>query len=251
MSRSLERFDKQLQDWLAKDPANTTNNKRKCKGCDGEESPDRIKDGTRSKKRILFSQFMIGNPTFNPSSGQVLETTNGEDILSGTTLGNSSTRVDRESGSKEDGDQTFVEDPEEDSHVNMEEIVEMSDGVSIDEEDTFISTESSLTSDNGDADDHVEQIEETPKLTRKCGAPAKETTDNLTKFAHHPTATIGIEILDTSDGEDDDDIFSDASSVASMNLCKLAILDSSSEKPTVDEIFVKPQRLPKQKTTQE
>eukprot|EP00090_Calanus_glacialis_P042984 TRINITY_DN7612_c0_g1_i1.p1 TRINITY_DN7612_c0_g1~~TRINITY_DN7612_c0_g1_i1.p1 ORF type:complete len:1486 (-),score=621.94 TRINITY_DN7612_c0_g1_i1:145-4602(-) len=271
--RSLERFDKLLQDWLAKDPANNTSttpgaNKRKSKGGDGEESPDKSGDGTltptRSKKRILFSQSMIGNPLLNPESGQVLETTSEEDILSGTTLGeesfiispvvvgNSSTRVDRESGSKEDGDQTLVEDSKEDSHENLDEI-EVSANVSIDKDDTFKSAESSLTSDKGDADDTVEQTEETPKLTRKGRAPAKESTDILTKAAAVPAATIGIEILAASDGEEDedDDIFSDASSVASINLSKLprgAILDNSSEESADDEIFVKSQSPPKQKT---
>jgi hypothetical protein len=158
----------------------------------------------------------------------------------------------KERGSKEDGDQTLVEDSKDDSHENLDE-VEVSANVSIDKDDTFKSAESSLTSDKGDADDTVEQIEETPKLTRKGRAPAKETTDNLIKATAVPTATIGIEILAASDGEEDeeDDIFSDASSVASVNLSKLpkgAILDNSSEESADDEIFVKSQSPPKQKT---
>ena len=60
----------------------------------------------------------------------------------------------------------------------------------------------------------VVQIEETPRLTRK-GRATKETT-----FV--PTAEIDIEILAANDGkEEDDDIFSDASSVARVNLSKL------------------------------
>ena len=116
-------FHKQMQDWLAKDPAiiiSTTPwaNKRKGKGGDGEESPEKSGDGTltpaRSKKIILSSQSLIGNPLLNPESGQGLEITSDEDILSGTSLGEESliiipvvvgttSRVDRERGSKEEG----------------------------------------------------------------------------------------------------------------------------------------------------
>merc|ERR1711892_868740 len=96
--RTLERFEKQLMDWMAKDPATNTNgtpgaNKRKSKGGE-DESPDKSGDGTltptRSKKRILFSQSMIGNPLLNPESGHILETTSEEDVLSGTTIGEES-----------------------------------------------------------------------------------------------------------------------------------------------------------------
>ena len=138
--RSLERSDKQLQDWLAKDPSNNISttpgdNNMKSKGLDGEESPDKSGDGnltpTRSKKRILLSQSMNGNPLFNLESGQVLETTFEEDILSTglgdesliispVVVGNTSTnRVDRERGSKE-LDQTLLGDLKEDSHENQD-----------------------------------------------------------------------------------------------------------------------------------
>ena len=72
------------------------------------------------------------------------------------------TRVDRESGSKE----ALVEELEEDSHENLDKI-EVSANVLNDKDDTFKAAETSLTSDKGDADDAVEQSEETPKLTRK------------------------------------------------------------------------------------
>ena len=63
---------------------------------------------------------MIGNPLLNPESGQVLDTTSEENILSGTRVGeesfsispvmvgdNTTIRVNRES--QEDGDETLVE----------------------------------------------------------------------------------------------------------------------------------------------
>ena len=73
--RSHERLEKQLDDWVAKDPAIMR---------DGSLTP------TMGKKRILFSQFMIGNPLLNPESVQVLETTSEENILSGTRVGEES-----------------------------------------------------------------------------------------------------------------------------------------------------------------
>ena len=94
--RSLEGFDKQLQDWLAKDPAINTSttpgtNKRKRRGGDGEEGPDEISDGTltptKNKKRILFSQSKIGKPLLNADSGHHVEPTSEQTSLSGTGLG--------------------------------------------------------------------------------------------------------------------------------------------------------------------
>ena len=73
--RSHERLEKQLDDWVAKDPAIMR---------DGSLTP------TMGKKRILFSQSMIGNPLLNPESVQVLETTSEENILSGTRVGEES-----------------------------------------------------------------------------------------------------------------------------------------------------------------
>ena len=117
-----------LLDWLSKDPAINTNttpgNKRKSKGGEGDDSLDKSGDGsltpTRSKKRILFSQSMIGNPLLNHESGHFLETTSEEDVLLGTVVGeesfvispvvvgdNSTSRVNR--GSQEDGDKTLEE----------------------------------------------------------------------------------------------------------------------------------------------
>jgi hypothetical protein len=98
------------------------------------------------------------------------------------------TRVDRESGSKE----ALVEDLEEDSRENLDKI-EVSANVSNDKDETFKAAETSLTSDKGDADDTVGQNEEIPKLTRK-----------ETKATPVLSATIGIEILDVSDGDEDE-----------------------------------------------
>jgi hypothetical protein len=271
--RSLERFDKQLLDWLAKDPANNTSttpgaNKRKSKGGEGEESFDKSGDGTltptRGRKRILFSQSMIGNPLLNPESGQVLETTSEEDILSGTGLGEesfiispvvfgSTSRADRES--QEDGDETLVENTAESTQEKQDE-VEVSIGADASKDDTeeFKSAESSLNTSD-EADDTVGQVEETPKLTRKGRGP-KETaaaSDVLKVALVLPTASIDIEVLAASEEEEEekeDDIFSDASSVASINLSKLpkgAILDNSSEDSQDDEIFAQSQSPPKRK----
>jgi len=249
--RSLERFEKQVADWLAKDPSNNPSttpgaSKRKSKGGEGEESPDKSGDGTltptRGRKRILFSQSMIGNPLLNPESGQVLEATSEEEALSGSALGEDSfiispvvvandtnARVERTS-QEQDGDATLVED------------ASLSKNTEVDKDDTeeFRSAESSINSD--DEEVTVGQVE----LTRQERAKTKPDKENVSK---EPTATIDIQILAVSD-EEDDDIFSDASSVASINLSKLppgSILDNSSEESADDILSQSP---PKQKPAQ-
>merc|ERR1719186_469186 len=272
--RSLERFDKLLSDWLARDPGNSTSttpgaNKRKG-GNAGEDSPEKSLDGTetptRGRKRTLFSQSMIGNPLLNPESGQVLNTTSEESIMSGTVIGEesfaispvvvgiNSTRVDR--GSETDtsvgleGDDTLVENTDV-NNDNFEDEVEVSTVANVSdkhESEEFLSAESS-----GDEADETFEQEGIPKLVRKGRAP-KETA-NITEItptvAPVPTATI--EILVASEDEPDDDIFSDASSVASINLSKLpkgATIDNSSEADTEeDEILTKSQSPPIPKKT--
>merc|ERR1711892_1605372 len=245
-------------DWMAKDPATNTNgtpgaNKRKSKGGE-DESPDKSGDGTltptRSKKRILFSQSMIGNPLLNPESGHILETTSEEDVLSGTTIGEESfvispvvvgnTREDR--GSQElDADETLVENAA-DVTDDQQDDAKVATDKDKDDTEEFRSAESSL---NVDDETFGEQVEETPKLTRKERAPRTIQEDVSKPAGVCPTASIDIEVLAVSDDEDeDDDIFSDASSVASVNLSKLpkgAILDNSSEESADDEIFMKSQ----------
>ena len=59
--RSLEKFDKQLKEWIAKDPANVLDGGAKPSCVDsGEDSPNKEADGTltpsRGRKRFLFSQ---------------------------------------------------------------------------------------------------------------------------------------------------------------------------------------------------
>ena len=83
--RALERFEKQLLDWLVKDPAictsTTPGNKRKNKGGAGDDIDKYGEwDGstltpTRSEKMILFFQSMRGNRWLNFKPEQVLETT--------------------------------------------------------------------------------------------------------------------------------------------------------------------------------
>jgi len=262
--RTLERFEKQLMDWMAKDPATNTNgtpgaNKRKSKGGE-DESPDKSGDGTltptRSKKRILFSQSMIGNPLLNPESGHILETTSEEDVLSGTTIGEESfvispvvvgnTREDR--GSQElDADETLVENAA-DVTDDQQDDAKVATDKDKDDTEEFRSAESSL---NADDETFGEQVEETPKLTRKERAPRTIQEDVTKPAGVCPTASIDIEVLAASDDEDEeDDIFSDASSVASVNLSKLpkgAILDNSSEESADDEIFMKSQSPVKEK----
>ena len=240
-----------LLDWLSKDPAINTNttpgNKRKSKGGEGDDSLDKSGDGsltpTRSKKRILFSQSMIGNPLLNPESGHVLETTSEEDVLLGTVVGeesfvispvvvgdNSTSRVNR--GSQEDGDKTLVENTTEENEARDEVEVTTVADISKNKDDTeeFGSAESSLNTGD-EADDTVEQGQDPPKLV--ATSYDTESVEVSKAGTMQPTATIDIEILAASDEDDEeeDDIFSDASSVASINLSKLpkgAVLDNFS-----------------------
>merc|ERR1719186_1654536 len=159
--RSLERFDKLLSDWLARDPGNSTSttpgaNKRKG-GNGGDESPEKSLDGTetptRGRKRTLFSQSMIGNPLLNPESGQVLNTTSEESILSGTVIGeesfaispvvvgsNSTSRVDRGSETETsvgvEGDDTLVENNDVTNDHNEDEATTVADKHNEDEATT-------------------------------------------------------------------------------------------------------------------
>merc|ERR1719186_225118 len=272
--RSLEKFDKLLSDWLARDPGNsssTTPGANKRKGGNGDESPEKSLNGTetptRGRKRTLFSQSMIGNPLLNPESGQVLNTTSEESIMSETVIGeesfaispvvvgiNNTSRVDR--GSETDtsvgveGDDTLVENTDV-NNDHFEDEVEVSTVANVSdkhESEEFLSAESS----GDEADETVEQ-EGIPKLVRKGRGP-KETA-NITEItpAVAPVPTATIEILVASEDEPDDDIFSDASSVASINLSKLpkgATIDNSSEADTEeDEILAKSQSPPMPKKT--
>jgi len=271
--RSLERFDKLLSDWLARDPGNSTSttpgaNKRK--GGNGE-SPEKSLDGTetptRGRKRTLFSQSMIGNPLLNPESGQVLNTTSEESIMSGTVIGeesfaispvvvgiNSTSRVDRGSETETsvgvDGDDTLVENNgvANDHFEDEAEVTTVANVSDKQESDEFLSAESS-----GDEADETVEEEGIPKLVRKGRASKESPNMTETTAAVAPVPTATIEILVASEDEVDDDIFSDASSVASINLSKLprgATIDNSSEADTEeDEILAKSQSPPIPKKT--
>merc|ERR1712142_548648 len=243
--RSLERFDKQLQDWLVKDPSNEGStpgaNKRKSKVGEGEESLDKSGSGaftpTRGRKRILFSRSMTYNSLLNPESGHVLETTYEEATLLGTTLGKGSfirspmnnTKL-HEISREEDGDTTLVDDG---SKIHQGAIDVEKDGPN-----KFISTESSPNTDDDDTESHVEEI---PKLTRvervtKNPGAEKSMRDDISR---DPRTTNVIEVLLVSDEEDD--IFSDASSVASVSLSKLppgSLLDDSSEDSLDEDVSI-------------
>merc|ERR1719427_1252347 len=227
---------------------------------DGTETP------TRGRKRTLFSQSMIGNPLLNPESGQVLNTTSEESIMSGTVIGEessaispvvvgiNSTRVDR--GSETDtsvgveGDDTLVENTDV-NNDHFEDEVEVSTVANVSDKldsEEFLSAESS----GDEADETVEQ-EGILKLVRKGRASKESPNMTETTAAVAPVPTATIKILVASEDEVDDDIFSDASSVASINLSKLpkgATIDNSSEADTEeDEILAKSQSSPIPKKT--
>merc|ERR1719466_676861 len=167
---------------------------------------------------------------------------------------NSTSRVDR--GSETDtsvgieGDDTLVENTEV-NNDHFEDEVEVSSVANVSdkhESEEFLSAESS----GDEADETVEQ-EGILKLVRKGRAPKETANITETTAAVAPVPTATIEILVASEDEPDDDIFSDASSVASINLSKLpkgATIDNSSEADTEeDEILAKSQSPPIPKKT--
>ena len=232
--RYLERFDKLLLDLLANNPAmnTSTNPGNKRKGGDGDDSLNKSGDGTltqtRSKNRTLFSKSMIGKHLLNPESDQLLEETSEEEILSGTGVGEESFGVspvvvgdncprhfNREN--QNNGDKIQVEKTTDDAEARDEVEVSTADNVSKDKDDN-------------------EQYE-----------LAESSVDN--GFEADDTATIDIEINAADEEETEDDIFSDAFSVASVNNSKLpkgSMLDNSRDDSEDDEIFAKSQNPPKQ-----
>ena len=204
--RYLERFDKLLLDLLANNPAmnTSTNPGNKRKGGDGDDSLNKSGDGTltqtRSKNRTLFSKSMIGKHLLNPESDQLLEETSEEEILSGTGVGvesfgvspvvvgdNCPRHFNREN--QNNGDKIQVEKTTDDAEARDEVEVSTADNVSTDKDDN-------------------EQYE-----------LAESSVDN--GFEADDTATIDIEIIAADEEETEDDIFSDAFSVASVNNSKL------------------------------
>jgi len=243
--RSLERFDKQLTDWLSKDPSSKESttpggSKRKSKGGE-DESPEKVSDGTltptRGRKRILFSQSILGNPLLNPEYGKS-PNSNGEevplDVISEGSLAVSNevlneTKSERSLEETFDGDNTLVDPANEVSEGNGE-CVANSNVVKDDaEDDEYCSAESSLSSSE-DAIESAAQLEEIRKRKSKNKLP---TVDTVTERLIHPPV---IDVLPVSE-EEDDDIFSDTSSVASVNLSKLpkSCLDNSSEESLEDQ----------------
>lgn len=246
--RSLERFDKQLTDWLSKDPTSKDSttpggSKRKSKGGE-DESPEKVSDGTltptRGRKRILFSQSSIGNPLLNPEYGKSPNSvgeevsldviSEGSLVVSNEVLNN--TKSERSLEETFDGDNTLVNPAIEVPEETRECVgyVAKVDVVKDDAEDEeYCSAESSLSS-NEDSIESAAQLEEIRKQKSKSRLP---TVDTATERLIHPQ---DIEILPVSE-EEDDDIFSDTSSVASVNLSKLpkSCLENSSEESLEDQ----------------
>jgi condensin complex subunit 3 len=82
--RSLERFDRIISDWLAQDPSNRTGParpeddqqqqlKRRSDGDLSDQSQDTTQ--TPRKRRVLFSQSMVGNPLLNVEEAVVQQNT--------------------------------------------------------------------------------------------------------------------------------------------------------------------------------
>ena len=186
---------------------------------------------------------------------------------------NSTSRVDREDETNlegsEDTDDTLVENAAEVANDNKVDedpsvvVAEVANDNKLDEDDLsavadvakdkdeteeFISAESSLNTGD-EANDTIERSDVTTMLDKKRAAEVTTKTVE-TILADSAVPTTSKEIISAGEDEADDDIFSDASSVASINLGKLpkgATIDNSSETDSEEDETPKPKPIPVRK----
>merc|ERR1719282_1520502 len=198
--RSLEKFDKQLRDWLSKDPSsNDQENPRKSHVSNTDSGDENsIADGamtpTRNRKRILFSQT-LSNTLLDP------------DQLPMKVSRTSSSSVYRSPTNK---------------------VLPSTDDEAFEEETTLI--------ENSKDDARVPESEdETNNASNKKTSETKD--DEGGTDIEPPSQTASIDIMSITsepDNEDDDedevaDLFSDASSVNLSTLPKGSMVDNSTD----------------------
>jgi len=218
--RSLEKFDKQLTDWLAKDPSGNEENQeddvtRKTSVTDsGDENTDGSMTPTRSRKRILFSQSM-SNTLLDPDQLPM--------------------KVSRSSSSSVYRSPTNKKYPSTDDEADEEDttlIQEKNDVTTIpesDEDDQEIVSE--ITVDN--AKNKKDGGNKGDKVGKK-----KNKEPEGGSLQSQKVSSIEILEMTTEEENDDDDFFSDASSVSGTtvkDLPKHSILDNSTDSETNDD----------------
>ena len=195
VTRSLEKFDKQLNEWLAKDPSSQEPAPDGRKSHDsntdsGEDPQDGSMTPTRNRKRILFSQTM-SNTLLDP------------DQLPLKTPRTSSSSVFRSPSNKK-LPVTDEDDDEEETTL-----------VDNDNEEVFKSVPESASEEEADTETEKSERKRDKKCTEVCEI-------NIT-----PAPSCGGE-----DEETDLDLFSDVSSANSINGSKLlkgSLVDNSTD----------------------
>ena len=223
--RSVEKFDKQLRDWLAKDPSiSRGEDAPAAKNTDEDDGDENATtDGsltpTRSRKRILFSQT-LSNTLLDPDQLPLKapRTSSSSSYRSPTNKQLPSTDDTTDDDEEDHKDTTLVDN-------NPGEIQKVPDTDS--EEDT------------------VTEGKETEKTPPKEGrgklVRADEKTRSKKGECESSSQTVSIDILPVTseeEPEDDSDIFSDASSINSANVSKLpkgSVVDNSTDSDSPEE----------------
>ena len=222
--RSVEKFDKQLKDWLAKspsivndDPDPDATKKTSATDSGDEGNTDGSMTPTRSRKRILFSQT-LSNTLLDPEIPLKVSRTSSSSVYrSPTNKGYPST----DDEAFEDAEETtLVQDKDDD-------IKTVPESASEEEADSEPVKKSPAKKSKGKLFKDVEKS--------KAASAAPTESDS--------SQAASIEIMSVTEEENDDDIFSDAS-INSVNVSKLpkgSVLDNStdSEPNDHDDTIVK------------
>ena len=210
--RSLEKFDKQLTDWLAKDPASQepAEDARKSSVDSQDDPQEGSMTPTRNRKRILFSQTM---------STSLLD----PDQLPLKSARTSSSSVYRSPTNKKIP-ATDDEDEEDTTLVDNGN-----------EEDGTVFTSVPESASENEADNEKEP-EKSKGSVHKIDEKTKQGSETQPS-----SQVISVEIMPASSEEEEDetdvDLFSDASSVSSINVSKLpkgSVVDNSADSDTED-----------------
>jgi hypothetical protein len=209
--RSLEKFDKQLTEWLAKDPgasqepAEDERRSLALNADSGDDPQEGSMTPTRNRKRILFSQTM-SNSLLDPDQLPLKSAR-----TSSSSVYRSPTNKKIPATDDEDEEDTTLVDNEEDGVFNT-----VPESASENEADNEKEPEKSKGS--------VHKIDENTKEVSQTEVSSQ---------------VISVEIMPASsedeEEETDVDLFSDASSVSSINVSKLpkgSVVDNSTDSDT-------------------
>ena len=210
--RSLEKFDKQLTDWLAKDPASQepAEDARKSSVDSQDDPQEGSMTPTRNRKRILFSQTMSTS------------------LLDPDQLPLKSARTSSSSVYRSPTNKKIPATDDED-----EEDTTLVDNGNEEDETVFTSVPESASENEAD---NEKEPEKSKGSVHKIDEKTKQGSETQPS-----SQVISVEIMPASSEEEEDetdvDLFSDASSVSSINVSKLpkgSVVDNSADSDTED-----------------